>query len=327
MLNPANEDGKRLKMLQSIENVLQVALAGVLIGVLYGLMCVGLGLIFGVMRIINFAQGEFLMLGMYATLFFGAALGGQYAGAWTPFISAILIIPLIFGFGILLYWLSLNSLSQKRDLSEETRHSAQLVITLGVSLILSNGALMLFGTTPKSTPTEFASSAVTLGPLFGDEILLFINKARLIAAGLALLAVVGVVVLMSKTRLGRSVRAAADDANAAMYCGINIRSIYMITFGLGAAITAVGGGLTASLYSFQPYVGFDFIIIMYAGVVLGGVGSITGSFFGGCLVGFVQQISALVIPQQLQNATIFVVLLLVLMLCPQGLFGKRAERV
>lgn len=314
-------------MFQTVENILQVASAGVLIGVLYGLMCVGLGLIFGVMRIINFAQGEFLMLGMYATMFVGVALGGQHAGAWTPFVSAVLMMPLIFVFGMLLYRLSLDRLSLRRELGEESRHSAQLVITLGISLILSNGGLMLFGTTPKSTPTEFASSAITLGPLVGDDILLFINKARLIAAAVAVAVTVAVVLLMSRTKLGRSVRAAADDVDAAMYCGIDVRKIYMVTFGLGAAITAASGGLTASLYSFQPYVGLDFIIIMYAGVVLGGVGSVGGAFFGGCVVGFVQQVSALVIPQQLQNATIFVALLLVLMLCPQGMFGKRAERV
>ncbi|CAN5548622.1 branched-chain amino acid ABC transporter permease [soil metagenome] len=312
--------------MQSIENLLQITIAGILVGCVYGLMCVGLGLIFGVMRIINFAQGDFLMLGMYGTVFVASSAWIKFLGPWSPFMAAVLMSPIIAIAAMGLYRISLHRLEQRATVREDTRHGAQLVITLGIGLIIQNMALMVFGTVPRTTTTSFASDALVVGPLVNDEIMLFINKARLVAAALALVGATLVVWFISRTRLGKSARAAADDRDAALYCGIDIAKIYMVVFGIGAGITSIAGGLSTSFYSFQPYVGIDFIIIMYAGVVLGGVGSICGAFLGGCIVGIVQQTSTLFLPQQLQNAAIFVVLLLVLLLRPQGVFGRQVER-
>lgn len=311
---------------QLIEDVTQILIAGVMIGCVYGLMCVGLGLVFGVMKIINFAHGEFLMLGMYATYFFTMALGAEYAGAWTPFVSAIAVSPLLFLFGSGVYAGTLGAVSQNRSLGEENRHSAQLVITLGLALILQNGALMLFGSQPHTVSTPLSSSAWSIGPLVGDDLMLFINKARATVSLIAIAVVVLIYLVLSRTMLGKSVRAAADDPEAALYSGIDVRRTYRITFGLGAAITALAGSLMASFHSFQPYVGLEFVVIMYAGVVLGGLGSVLGAFWGGFTIGLVQQAATLVLPQQLQNASIFIVFLLLLLLLPQGLFGRVAER-
>ena len=128
------------------------------------------------------------------------------------------------------------------------------------------------------------------------------------------------------SRLGKALRAAADNPTAATYMGIDVDRAYRIAFGLGSGITAIAGGLMAAYISFGPFVGFDYVIIMYSGVVLGGMGSILGAFWGGVTVGFVQQFSALILPPQLQNAAIFVVFLLIVLLRPQGLFGRSAER-
>lgn len=313
-------------MTMALESLLQIGIAGLMVGSVYGLMCVGLGLIFGVMRIINFAQGDFLMLGMYATLFVAMTPIVQSLGPWAPFLAALVMSPLILIFGAVLYRLTLSGLSEGQNVKEDDKHGAQLVITLGIGLIIQNAGLMIFGTVPRTTPTSFASEAVIIGPLIGDEMMLFVNKARLTAAILAVAGAALVAYVIRETRLGKSARAAADDLHAAMYCGVNITRTYMIIFALGAAITATAGGLSTSFYSFQPYVGVDFVIIMYAGVVLGGVGSIRGAFLGGLIVGLVQQLSTLILPQQLQNASIFVALLLILMLRPQGLFGHHAER-
>jgi branched-chain amino acid transport system permease protein len=122
-------------------------------------------------------------------------------------------------------------------------------------------------------------------------------------------------------------RAAADNSLAATYMGIDVDRAHRIAFGIGIGITAVAGGLVATFNPFQPYVGFDYVIIMYAGVVLGGMGSILGAYWGGMTIGLVQQLSTLVLPTQLQNATIFVVFLLIVLIRPQGLFGRASERV
>src|SRR5690348_3221644 len=166
-----------------IENVLNALVAGVTIGCIYGLMCIGLGLIFGIMRIVNFAQGELLMLGMYASLYLVTGAGvlsflGPYAG---PFIGALCAGPIVFAGGTLLHKLLISRVSGLRTTgSLDEGHFGQLVITLGISLILQNGGLILFGSTPEAVRTPLASSAVEITGFYGDATI-FLNKARMIA--------------------------------------------------------------------------------------------------------------------------------------------------
>ena len=131
---------------------------------------------------------------------------------------------------------------------------------------------------------------------------------------------------LSQTRLGKGLRAAADNPQAAIYMGIDVDRAHRLAWSIGVGITAVAGGLIATSQTFQPYVGFDFVIVMYAGVVLGGLGSNFGAFCGGLLIGIVQQTSTLILPYQLQNTAIFVVFLLIIFLRPQGMFGRLSER-
>jgi len=131
---------------------------------------------------------------------------------------------------------------------------------------------------------------------------------------------------MGRTAVGKSLLAAADNPQAALYMGIDVDRAHRIAFAIGTGVTAVAGGLVATYYPFQPYVGIEFVIIMYAGVVLGGIGSVGGAFLGGLIIGLVQQLSTIVLPIQLQNAAIFVMFLLIVMLRPHGLFGRAAER-
>ncbi|HWL79656.1 MAG TPA: branched-chain amino acid ABC transporter permease [Roseomonas sp.] len=311
-----------------VENFLNALTAGILVGCIYGLMCVGLGLIFGVMRVVNFAQGDFLMLGMYAGYYFFTGWGllaflGPYAG---PLLSAILAGPVIFAGGMLLHRFLISRVSGLRTTgSLDEGHFGQLIVTLGVSLVLQNAGLIVFGSTPRTVNTPMSSSAWVIETHIFDS-LVFLNKARLISSLLAILAAIALYFLLERTRLGRSLRAAADNPTAATYVGVDVDRAHRIAFGLGSGITAVAGGLIATFLSYSPFVGLDFVIIMYAGVVLGGMGSILGAFWGGLTVGFVQQFSGLVLPPQLQNAAIFVVFLLILLLRPQGFFGRSAER-
>ena len=311
-----------------IENVANAVAAGVTIGCIYGLMCIGLGLIFGIMRIVNFAQGELLMLGMFSSLYLvtgGGALVflGPYLG---PFVGALLAGPIVFIGGALLHKCLISRVSGLRTSGTlDEGHFGQLVVTLGISLILQNGGLILFGSTPKTVRTPLSSKAFEITGFYGDATI-FLNKARLIACAVAIVTAVALYLVLEYTRLGKSLRAAADNPTAATYMGINVDKTYRIAFALGSGITAIAGGLMATYLSFGPFVGLDYVIIMYSGVVLGGMGSILGAFWGGLTVGFVQQCSALVLPPQLQNAAIFVVFLLIVLLRPQGLFGRSAER-
>jgi branched-chain amino acid transport system permease protein len=309
------------------ESFLQALTAGVLVGCIYGLMCLGLGLIFGVMRVINFAQGDFLMLGMYVTLYLAAVLGGgALLGPAAPFIAAICAGPVLFVGGYLLHRLLVARVTGIRVAGiEGDGHYAQLILTLGVALILENGGLIVFGSTPQSVRTPLSSSAWEI-PLLHDGSAIFVNKARSIAALISIAAAVGLYWFIARSRLGKALRAAADNPEAATYMGIDVDRAHRIAFGVGTGVTAVAGGLVATYSSFQPYVGLEFVIIMYAGVVLGGMGSMLGAFWGGMTIGLVQQLSSLVLSPQLQNTAIFVVFLAVVLLRPEGLFGRRTER-
>ena len=312
-----------------VENILQALVTGIVVGGVYGLLCAGLGMIFGVMRVINFAQAEFLMLGMYASLFIFTLMGlgpafGPYLG---PVVSALLAGVVLYIFAALLHPLLLARFTGTRVAGTDGEgHYAQLTLTLGLSLVLSNGALILFGSNPQTIQTALTASAWEIGPLVGDHVSVFLNKGRTVSF-IATLVVVGLLALfITRSRTGKMLRAAADNPEAATYMGIDVSRSHRFAFGLGAAITGVGGALIAVNFPFHPYVGHEFIVIMFAGVVLGGLGSIVGAFWGGLTIGLVQQMSAIVLPAQLQNASIFVVFLLIILLRPQGLFGRSVER-
>jgi branched-chain amino acid transport system permease protein len=278
---------------QVVENILQALVAGLLAGAIYGLMCVGLGLIFGVMGVINFAQGDFMMLGMYAAyyLFLNAGIRAGLGNVIGPYVAILLSAPLLFLFGFWIHKLLISRVTGARTARlEGDGQFAQLILTLGVALVLQNGGLIVFGSVLASIRTPLSSSAWEIGPLWGDFVSIFVNKARGIAALISIAAMLALTALITRTRFGKTLRAAADNPVAATYMGI------------------------------------DYVIVMYAGVVLGGMGSITGAFWGGMTIGLVQQLSTLVLPTQLQNAAIFVVFLLIIFLRPQGLFGRVVER-
>jgi branched-chain amino acid transport system permease protein len=300
----------------------QAFAAGLLVGGTYGLMCVGLGIIFGVMRVVNFAQGDFMMLGMYVTYYLVTAFGiqalfGPYVG---PVVGAALAGPVVFVVGWLVHRFLLSRVTGARVISAEAEgHYAQIIMTLGVALVLSNGGLILFGSVPLSVRTPLSSESWEIS-------MIFLNQARTVAFVLAIATALGLYVFLTKFNLGKALRAAADNPTAAAYVGINVDRSHRFAFALGVGVTAIAGGLIASSQSFQPYIGFDFVIVMYAGVVLGGMGSILGAFWGGLTIGLVQQMSTLILPYQLQNTAIFVVFLLIVFFKPQGMFGRIWER-
>ena len=194
--------------------------------------------------------------------------------------------------GYLLHRYLVSRVTGIRALGAESEgHYAQLILTLGVALILQNGGLILFGSTPQSIRTPLSASAWEIGLPFDEFAAVFVNKARVVSAVISVAATAALYWFIARARLGKALRAAADNPEAAVYMGIDVDRAHRIAFGIGTGVTAIAGGLVATYYPFQPYVGLDFVIIMYAGVVLGGMGSITGAFWGGMTIGLVQQLS------------------------------------
>ena len=268
---------------QLVENILQSLTAGLLLGAIYGLMCVGLALIFGVMRVINFAQGDFMMLGMYAAYYFFVALGmnAVFGNAVGPYVAAFLAGPLLFVVGYVIHQALISRVSGTKTAQLEGEgHYAQLVLTLGIALILENGGQIVFGSILHSVQTPLSTSAWIIS-LWDGAVEIFVNRARGIAALLSIFIIGALAVVIARTRLGKALRAAADNPTAATYMGIDVDFAHRIAFALGISITAIAGGLLAPNYPFHPYVGLEYVIIMYAGVVLGGLGSILGAFWGG----------------------------------------------
>src|ERR1051325_4509708 len=305
-----------------VVDFLQAMAAGLLVGGIYGLMCVGLGIMFGGMGVVNFAHGDYMMHGMYPALYLVTGFGtlaslGPYAG---PIVGALLAGPIVFAIGWLLHKYLIAQVTGARVVSAEAEgHYSQIILTLGIALVLSNGGLILFGSLPLSVQTPLSRESWEIGPVF-------LNQARTVAFVLAAAFAVGLYLFLTRSDLGKTMRAAADNPIAAAYMGINVDRLHRFAFGLGVGITAIAGGLIASSQSFQPYIGFDFVIVMYAGVVLGGMGSILGAFGCGLTIGLVQQMSTLILPYQFQNTAIFVVFLVIIFFRPQGMLGRVWER-
>jgi branched-chain amino acid transport system permease protein len=286
-------------------------MTGLLLGGVYALMSVGLALIFGIMKVVNFAQGDFMMLGMYLTYYLYVALGVH------PLLGALLTMPPLYLLGVLVHRTLLVHVSGRGTPQEM---DAQLILTLGLSLIITNGVTMLLGPTPRGIITPLATQAFHLGPFF-------LNQARTYAFVVALIVACGVYLFLQRTDLGKALRAAADEPEAALYMGISVPRMHMVAFGLGIALAAVAGGLLATFWPIEPTVAVNFIILMFVAVVMGGLGSIPGGFVGGLVIGMVQSLSQLVVPLQLQNVGVFVAFLLLLYLRPQGLLGQRGRTV
>ena len=223
-------------------------------------------------------------------------------------------------FGWLLHRYLISRVTGARVASAEGEgHYTQIIMTLGVALVLSNGGLILFGSMPLSVRTPLSSESWEIADVF-------LNQAPHRRLRPCRHRRARSLLFLQRSILGKSLRAAADNPVAAAYVGVNVDRCHRVAFSLGVGITAIAGGLIASAQSFQPYIGFDFVIVMYAGVVLGGMGSILGAFWGGLTIGLVQQMSTLVLPYQLQNTAIFIVFLLIIFFEPQGMFGRVSER-
>ena len=293
-----------------MESLFQLIVSGLLIGVSYGVLAAGLALIFGVMKIINFAHAAFAVLAMY----FPAYWFLQWWGI-DPFVSVFISLPLFFVFGY-----ATQRLLIERVIGRPEAESSTLIMTLGFSLLIENFILLVWSGLPRIINQPYTLATWKIGDVL-------FNKAQTYSLIISLFLIAGLYLFLNMTMMGKGLRAAADDPEGCAYMGINLRRVYGCAFGLGIALTAAGGCLMATYRPFNPFFGETIIVILFAAVVLGGMNSIAGALLGGLFIGLVQQLGTLIVPVSLQNVAVFLLFVVFLYVRPQGLLGKKGREV
>ena len=279
----------------------QVVISGLLAGSLYAMVALGLGLIFGVMRVLNVAHGPLLMLGAYTTF------GLFHWFSLNPYLSLLVSMPALFVVGVVLQRLLVRRVVDAPELSS-------LLLTFGVSIALVNMAQLAFTSDLRSV--EYLTGSFVLGPFA-------FSKSRVIACAFALLITAGAFWFLRQTRLGKAIRAVSQSREVAQVCGINVQRIHMITFGVATALAAAGGTLIAVMVAIQPEMGQVYTFKSFLVIVLGGAGNYPGALLGGLLLGLIEQLASLFITTQVNEAVAYVLLVLVLLVRPTGLLKGR----
>jgi branched-chain amino acid transport system permease protein len=284
--------------------LLEAVANGLLMGAVYGLVALGLTLVYGVLHIINFAHGALLTLAMYAAFVAHGAFGLD------PYAAMVPLAGLFFVLGYLVQRLVISPASRGDD-------SNMLLVTLGLSIIIENAMLAIFRSDTMTIRLPYAMSMVELGDVL-------LSLPRLIGFGATLLVAVLLYVLMTRTDTGRAIRAVAKERTGAALVGIDVAHIYAVTFGIGTACLAIAACLLLPSFYVSPRVGNAFVLVAFTIVVLGGMGSVTGALLGGLFIGVVESLSGLYFGDSLGQIGIFLIFILVLLLRPTGLFGARA---
>ena len=280
----------------------QVVISGLLAGSLYAMVALGLGLIFGVMRVLNVAHGPLLMLGAYTTFWLFHWFG------LNPYLSLLVSMPLLFLVGLGLQGTLVRRVVDAPELSS-------LLLTFGVSIAIVNLAQLAFTSDLRSV--EYLTGSFVLGPFA-------FSKSRVIACGFAVAITVGAFFFLQKTRLGKALRAVSQSREVAQVCGINVQRIHLLAFGIAAALAAAGGSLVAVMVAIQPDMGMVYTFKSFLVIVLGGAGNYPGALLGGLLLGLIEQLSSLFLTTQVNEAVAYVLLVVVLLLRPTGLLKGRA---
>jgi branched-chain amino acid transport system permease protein len=283
-------------------DTIQVIISGLLLGGVYALFAAGLNMIFGVMRVINLAQGELMMLGAYITFFLFDRAG----------VNPLLSIP-ISALALLALGVALQFALVERVVNQPLL--ASLLLTFGLSTLMMGIALNLWTSNFRSVAWE---------PLTGswDVAGLAISKSRFVAFVIALAVTGAMFLFLRRSRFGKAIRATSQHAEVAQICGIDVRRVRLVTFGLGSAMAGIAGTLIAMIFTINPEMGRMFIGKAFAIIVLGGLGSFTGAFVGALFLGVSETLAAYWTDTQLAEAVAYAVLLLVLLIRPSGLFGQ-----
>jgi branched-chain amino acid transport system permease protein len=286
-----------------IDTVINILIGGLLTGLIYGLSSLGLSVIFGVVKIVNFAHGEMMVGAMFLTLLLVRWVGLDPL-VWLPVVAIVL-----FGCGYVL----------QRFLIERVAHLAdhmQFLLMAAIATTLVAAYLMIFGPDDQAIDISYSYDSYAIGPLI-------IDKARVFAA----VAAVGVTALLflffRYTLIGKAIRACGDNHMGALVVGLNVRRLYALTFGIGTACLGAAGAIMLVLIDVQPYLGPQYTLLAFVIVIIGGLGSLPGAMLGGILIGFSEALAGIVIQPSLKSAFSFALLIIILLLRPQGLLGRR----
>jgi branched-chain amino acid transport system permease protein len=293
--------------LADINVFLQIVVSGIMVGALYGLAALGLSLVFGVLKILNVAHGELLMLGGYFA-FWAFSLYGI-----DPFAALVVVLPLMFLLGLALHKSLFSRIVQA---NEEQRIKNSLLIGFGLTLVLHNLAILLWTADDRAITTAYSIRALTLGGIR-------LPITRLAGLVVSFLCAFGMEWFLERTEFGKSIRATAEDWQIAALTGINVQKTYLLTFAIGSALAGLAGMLVSLGYSINPSIGLGWTLKALIVVVLAGLGSMRGAFFAGILLGVAENSSAFLWSNQYREIVGIVLFLAVLSLRPQGLFGDK----
>jgi branched-chain amino acid transport system permease protein len=284
----------------------QAIAKGLLTGMVYGLMALGLSVIFGVMRVVNFAHGEMMVVGMYL-----AWAAFDYTEV-TPLVSLPVIALVFFALG---YGLQRAVISPFINRPEHQ----QFLLLLAIATLLANGCLAIAGPDSRVVQLDSQFDSYELGPLVFDAV-------RVHAAIAALAIAVLLWFFFTRTRTGKAIRAAADNHMGALVVGLDVRRLYAFTFGVGAACVGTAGALMITIVPVTPFLAAEYTLLAFVIVIVGGLGSMTGALLGGLLIGVSEAVAGLLLQPSLKSMFSFGLLIVVLLLRPQGLFGRKETR-
>ncbi len=277
---------------------------GTLMGFVYALIALGLSIVYGVMNLSNFAHGEFIMLSMYAT--YWVALSWGIDAVLTPVVT----VPLMFLFGILVYYLLLDRILDRA-------YVTRLAVTVGLMTFLRAIAQLLWKANPRALPYSIIQGHFRTG---GG---LVIIESRLVSAIVSVIALFGVNLFLERTWPGRAMRAASDDVEAASLMGVDYRRVYALALGLGAAMTAVAGGLLMTFMQVDPQAGLRYGLVSWCVMCLAGLGSIPSMLISGVLVGIAESVSMAFWDPNARSVVVYTLFLVVLAMRPRGLFARK----
>lgn len=278
----------------------QATVNGLVVGLLYLLMAVGFTLVFGVMRMVNFAHGEFYMLGAFAAYFFTTKLGLPFLGA----VALSFVVAVVFGSFI--EWFILKPF-RKDELNG-------MIVTIGLALILQNLALMLFGPDPVSMPAIASGASSVLG--------ITVANSRMYVVGFAVVVLLLLYAFLRHSKAGRGLRAVVEDSETAAIQGVRARIYYPLGFGIGVGLAAIGGALMAPLFSVSPFMGQAPLLKAFMVVILGGLGSIPGAALAGLCLGLLESYSTLFLNTSTADMLIFLLVIVGMLAFPRGLIGR-----
>jgi branched-chain amino acid transport system permease protein len=287
--------------MQTASQLANLVISGILTGTVYGLMALGLSSIFGVIRLVNFAHGEVMTLAMYTAVvaFQGLALD--------PFLTAVAAAALFAGVGYLLQRTFINRFVHRPE-------HAQMLLMIALSIIIANVLLLGFGPDARNVQTSYQLDSFELGPLL-------IDKVRVYAAGAAVVATAILAAFFRFTLTGKAIRACADNPLGARVAGLPVAHLYAVTFGIGAACVAMAGCAMVSLIDVTPTLGPSYTLLAFVIVIVGGLGSMVGALLGGLLIGVSEALAGVLIAPSAKSMVSFGLLIVVLLVRPQGLMG------